>query len=141
MIESLQVSENHLINNKMSLRSVSIIMGLYLFALTAYSQSVPFPSSGYTLEAVRLRSQPSTAGSIIKVLPAFTNFEITEQLHQEKIGNETDHWYKVRMFDESQAVGYLFGHFLSVRQKGRQVVTLKFTEVQIGDYFHLRIFS
>jgi hypothetical protein len=112
------------------------ILGLLNCNTTLKAQSVPFPASGYTLEAVRLRAQPSTSASILKVLPGFDDFEILEQLPQEKIGNDTDHWYKVRLFDRSGAVGYLFGHFLSVRQKGRQAVTLKFTEVQIGDYYH-----
>lgn len=111
-------------------------MLLLLLHTPAIAQQMPFPQKAYTLEGVRLRSTPSTSGEILQVVPGFTDVKIREQLQMEKVGTNTDHWYKVQVNDATGKTGYIFGHFLSLRQAGRKTLTLKYTSVEVGDFYH-----
>ena len=97
---------------------------------------VDIPLIVHSLESIRMRSAPSTSAAVLKVFPAMAKFEIIEKGPLETINGKTDHWYKVKDWEGSGATGYMFGHFLSLRQEGRTTIILTYTNFEAGDYSH-----
>jgi hypothetical protein len=71
-------------------------------------------------------------------MEAFKNVELLSQSKKETVKDVTDFWYQVKVYknDNSEQVGYVFGHYLSARMQGRKAVTLRYSNFEMGDQSH-----
>lgn len=94
----------------------------------------------YPLKTINLRAEPSVNSKILMQVQAFERLELLNTAKKETLTsiNVTDYWYQVLAYKEdgTELKGYVFGHYLSVRLLGRKSVTLRYTQLEIGDQWH-----
>jgi hypothetical protein len=66
----------------------------------------------FTVENLRLRSEPNTSSSIIKTMDRDTDVEVMEIGRSDTIDGMASNWVKVKIFPERKDIGWCFGAYL-----------------------------
>jgi hypothetical protein len=86
-------------------------------------------------EVVNVRKLADVSGELVAKVKRFDRLTIVEIGKEATINGVTDNWYKVKL--ETGKIGYVFGHFTSLKREGQITQVMKLSEVSLGDCFHL----
>lgn len=86
-------------------------------------------------DVVNIRKAPNVQGEVVAKAKRFERLTVLQQASQDFIGGVTDYWYRVQT--STGKVGYVFGNFTSLKLEGQRTEDLYFSEIALGDCFHL----
>jgi hypothetical protein len=86
-------------------------------------------------EVVNVRKLADVSGELMAKVKRFDRLSIIEIGKEATINGVTDNWYKVKL--ETGKIGYVFGHFTSLKREGQITQTMTLNDVSWGDCFHL----
>jgi Bacterial SH3 domain len=86
-------------------------------------------------QILNVRADQSLKSAIIVKLKQLDRAVALEQGKSETIDGITDFWYKIKT--ETNEVGYVFGHLISLKKQGQTKIIRKFEACEVGEEEHL----
>jgi hypothetical protein len=105
--------------------TMMILIGRYASAQTLIIQG----------DVVNIRSVASTSASIVAKAKRLEELSVIFQSKREVVNGVEDYWYNVQ--NAAGQKGFVFGHFTSLKEQGRQTQTLTFDGIAVGDCYHI----
>jgi hypothetical protein len=108
-----------------------IVVFLFLIPFFYFAQSELIVQG----EVVNVRKLADVSGEVVTKVKRFDRLTIVETGKEATVNGITDNWYKVKT--ETGKIGYVFGHFTSLKREGQITQTMTLNDVSWGDCFHL----
>lgn len=86
-------------------------------------------------DVVNLRKIADVSGEVVTKVKRFDRLTIVETGKVATVNGIKDNWYKVKT--ETGKIGYVFGHFTSLKREGQITQVMTLNDVSWGDCFHL----
>lgn len=86
-------------------------------------------------ENMNLRALESTTSQILDKLPQLSKVIMLSEGKSEVVNGISDQWYKVET--DKNKIGFVFGHYTSLKKEGQRKVIATFTDCSMGDLYHL----
>ncbi len=86
-------------------------------------------------DVVNLRKLDDVKSEVVVQVKRFDELSLMEKGKEATINGIIDNWYKVKT--KAGKIGYIFGHFTSLKKKGQITSIMTLNNVILGDCFHL----
>ncbi len=86
-------------------------------------------------DVVNLRKLDDVKSEVVVQGKRFDELSLIEKGKEATINGIIDNWYKVKT--KAGKIGYIFGHFTSLKKKGQITSIMTLNNVILGDCFHL----